>query len=58
MFPEIRIVEAAREDVPRAWAVTDLEKVAVFAAMLETTREPFGFVMAAEPRVRKAAVEA
>jgi len=58
MSPVMRIVEAFKEEVPSAWVVTELEKVAEPVAMLEISRLPWGFVIAVELRVRKAAVGA
>jgi hypothetical protein len=58
MFPEMTIVEVVKEEVATAWDRMKLEKVAELAAMLDTMREPWGFVMIVEPSVRKAAVGA
>ena len=58
MLPERRIVDADIEDV-WIWEVdTEFEKVAVFAAMLETVREPAGLVITAEPIVKEVSVGA
>jgi hypothetical protein len=48
MSPETKSVEACKEDVFRFSVETTLEKVAVFAARLETVKLPFGFVIAVE----------
>ena len=48
MSPERRIVDADMEDVC-SWVVeTALEKVAVFARILDMVKLPFGFVIAVE----------
>jgi len=58
IFPESWIVEAVKEEVPRLCAVMLLEKVADVAAILEIKRDPWGFTIAVELRVRNAAVGA
>lgn len=52
MFPLKRIVDAIIDDAWSCWVETALENVAVFAVTLEIAKDPAGFVMAAEPRVK------
>ena len=57
-FPEMAKVEASKEDVVTCGTISVLERVRLFAKILETEREPLGFTICVELRYRKDAVVA